>query len=153
MAEKLNDLMREQLAAAMRPFRSRAAAQPRAGWLRAVREAIGMTQAQAGARIRISRQSVQDFEEAEVKRRITLESLDRMAEALGCRLVYALVPRSGTLEDLRKRQAEKVARELLERTDHSMKLEAQGVTDAERERQRKRLASDLLRGSSRKLWK
>ena len=58
-----------------------------------------MTQAQLGGRAGISRQSVQDFERAEAERRITLESLDRLARALGCRMVYALVPRAARSMD------------------------------------------------------
>ena len=111
-----------------------------------------MTQAQLGARASISRQSVQDFERTEAERRITLDSLDRLARAMGCRMVYALVPEDGTLDDLRERRANALAEALLQPTDHSMKLEAQGVTAKERERQRKLLAETLLRGSARKLW-
>ena len=111
-----------------------------------------MTQAQLGRRAGISRQSVQDFERAEAERRITLESLDRLARALGCRMVYALVPEGGSLDGLRERRALTLAEAQLQPADHSMKLEAQGVTVPERERQRKLLADALLNGSPRKLW-
>jgi len=153
MAYEKDSLRRMQLADALRNYPAPdAAISPRGGWVRAIREALGMTQVQLAARVGISRQSVQDFEKTEAERRITLDSLDRLARAMGCRVVYSLVPENGSLDDLRKRQAHAKAEALLKSTDHSMKLEAQGVDANERERQGKLLAEALLRGSSRKLW-
>ncbi len=111
-----------------------------------------MTQAQLARRLNISRQSVQDFESAEAERRITLESLARVARAMGCRLVYAVTPEEGSLDKMRTRRAEVVADRLLKPTGHSMKLEAQGVPDRESKRQRKLLVESLLQDSPRKLW-
>ncbi|HEX9721530.1 MAG TPA: mobile mystery protein A [Ramlibacter sp.] len=146
-------LNRMQLSDALAEFpKTEAAAAPRGGWLRAIRQALGMTQAQLGARVGIARQSVQDLEAAEANRRITLDSLDRLAQAMGCRVVYAVVPETGTLDDLRERRARTVATTLLKPTEHSMKLEAQGVSTSESERQRKLLVQTLLTGSPRKLW-
>ena len=112
-----------------------------------------MTQAQLAARLHISRQSVQDFESAEADQRITLESLDRAARAMGCRLVYAVVPEIGSLDDIRSRRAETIADRLIKPAGHSMKLEAQGVSERERKRQRKLLVESLLQDSPRKLWR
>lgn len=153
MIDSNKKLNRLQLSDALQAYPSpEAAMPPRGGWVRAIREALGMTQAQLGARAGISRQSVQDFERTEAERRITLESLDRLARSMGCRVVYALVPEGGTLDDLRARRADALAEAMLQPTDHSMKLEAQGVSAKERERQRKLLAESLLSGSARKLW-
>ncbi|MCR4303807.1 MAG: mobile mystery protein A [Gallionella sp.] len=153
MTYNKDSLKRMQLADALRNYPAPdATTSPRGGWARAIREALGMTQVQLGTRVGISRQSVQDLEKAEAKRRITLDSLDRLARAMGCRVVYALVPENGSLDDMRERQANVMAEELLKPADHSMKLEAQGVGANERARQRKSLAETLLRGSSRKLW-
>ena len=98
MIDSNKKLKRMQLSDALQAYPSpEAASPPRGGWVRAIREALGMTQAQLGARAGISRQSVQDFERAEADRRITLESLDKLARAMGCRLVYALVPENGSV--------------------------------------------------------
>jgi predicted DNA-binding mobile mystery protein A len=125
---------------------------PRGGWLRAIREALGMTQTYLARCAGVSRQSLQDFERAEAERRITLESLDRLAKTMGCRLVYALVPDEGSLDAALTQRAEEVADGLLKATDHSMQLEAQGVVATERKRQRKRLVASLLSGNPRALW-
>jgi len=150
---KKASLKRLQLADALRHVAgARGIRVPPGGWLRAVREALGITQAQLARRLGISRQSLQDFERAEAEGRITLESLERVARALDCRLVYAVVPENGSLDDIRMRRAEAVADRLLKPTSHSMKLEAQGVSERERKRQRKLLIESLLRESPRKLW-
>ena len=125
---------------------------PGGGWIRAVREALGMTQVQLAARLGLARQSIQDFEKAEAERRITLDSLERAAAAMGCRLVYSLVPQNGTLEEMRESRAAEIAEAMLKSATHSMELEAQGVSSKERERQKKLIVESLLRGSSRRLW-
>lgn len=154
MSDPKSRLKRLQLTDALRAYpHPDTVGVPRGGWLRALREALGMTQGQLGTRASVSRQSVQDFERAEADRRITLESLDRLARAMGCRLVYALVPENGSVDALRERQALALADALMQPAAHSMTLEAQGVTDAERERQRRLLADTLLAGSPRKLWR
>jgi predicted DNA-binding mobile mystery protein A len=105
MVEKTSDLKRLQLAEALSQFPpSESATPPRGGWVRALREALGMTQAELAARLDITRQSLQGLETAEAERRVTLDSLDRMARAMECRVVYAVVPESGTLADLRGRK-------------------------------------------------
>ena len=118
-----------------------------------MRDALGMTQGQLAARLGIARQSLQDLERSEANRRITLESLDRLAKAMGCQVVYALVPEKGSLDGVRTRRAKALADAMIKPTEHSMKLEAQGVPARESKRQRKVLVNTLLKGSSRKLWR
>jgi predicted DNA-binding mobile mystery protein A len=149
---KLN-IKRVQLADLLRVFPSQTnAIVPRGGWIRAIREALGMTQTHLATRAGISRQSIQDFELAEADRRITLESLDRVAKSLGCRLVYALVPEKGSLDTILMNRAEILANSLLKSADHSMGLEAQGVSASELKRRRKQLVESLLNGNPRELW-
>lgn len=124
---------------------------PRRGWVRGIRDALGLSQSQLAARAGISRATVQQMERAEARRRITLASLDRLAQAMGCQVAFAIVPKGGTLEDVRRRQAFARATELLEE-----KLKEAGGTPPrprELERRRERLAAKLLRGSKRKLWR
>lgn len=154
MPTRKTDLKRMQLDDALRAYPSaKSATPPRSGWTRGVREALGMTQGQLGARVGVSRQSIQDFEKAEVERRITLDSLDRLARAMGCRLVYSLVPETGSLDEIRKRRAEHVANAMLTPTTHSMKLEAQGVSKRDLARQKKALVATLLNKSVGSLWR
>src|SRR3974390_577604 len=65
---------------------------PPKGWLRAVRDALGMTTKQLGQRLGVSQPRIVELEQSEVNGTVTLNTLQRAAEALGCRLVYALGP-------------------------------------------------------------
>lgn len=99
---------------------------PAQGWLRTVREALNMPQRELARRLGIAQPSVQALERREVKGTITLESLERAADALGCDLVYALIPRQ-PLETILRQQAEKVARAQWGAVEHTMALEDQAV--------------------------
>lgn len=105
---------------------------PPQGWVRTVREALNMPQRELARRLNVSQPSVQALEQREVSGSITVESLERAAAALGCDLVYALIPRRPLEETLRE-QAEQVARAQWNAVAHTMDLEDQGVTDGEGE--------------------
>ncbi len=66
---------------------------PARGWLRAVREAIGLTQSKAAEKAAMKRQSYAQFEGAEKKGSISLASLRRAAAAMDCEVVYFILPR------------------------------------------------------------
>ena len=69
-------------------------ARPPRGWLRAIREALGMTTGQMAKRLGVSQPRVIALEKDEQRGAVTLETLRRAAEALDCTLVYALAPTS-----------------------------------------------------------
>ncbi len=125
---------------------------PRGGWLRAIREALGMSAAQLGGRLGITQQAIMNLERSEEAGKISLHSLRRVAEALDCRVVYAVVPNK-PLAQMQRERALALADTLIRPVAHSMKLEAQGVSETETQRQRNELADDLMRGSPRKLWR
>lgn len=124
---------------------------PPRGWVKAIRESLGMTTAQLAKRLGVSQPRVVMTEKAEVTGAITLESLKRVAQALDCRLVYALVPRQ-PLEKLVEERAHLVARKRLESVHHTMVLEAQGVEAGEESEQIKRIVRQLIEKSSSRLW-
>src|SRR5688572_16631363 len=66
---------------------------PNRGWIRAIREALGMTTAQLATRLGVRQPSVVAIEQSEERGSIELATLRRAAEALNCSLVYALVPK------------------------------------------------------------
>jgi predicted DNA-binding mobile mystery protein A len=126
-------------------------APPQRGWIRTIRESLGMTQSQLAARLKITQQALNDLEKSEAKGKITLDSLRRLASALGCRFVYAAVPEQ-PLGEIRRQRAHDVAKKQLGRVSRSMKLEAQGTSERETKRQIEELTEELLQGSARKLW-
>ena len=124
---------------------------PRKGWISSIRNAIGMTGQQLARRLGIDPSAVSRLETSEAKRTITLSHLDRAAEALGCRVVYALVPHT-PLDDTLHSRARAAARRLRKPVAHSMKLEDQSLDgDAARDRE-ELLADDLIMKLDPILW-
>ena len=105
---------------------------PIRGWIKAIREALGMSTAQLAKRLGVKQPSVVAIEQSEAKGTIELATLRRVAEALDCTLVYALIPNQ-PLEAIVRDRARAFARQRREPIEHSMLLEDQQVTakDAE----------------------
>jgi predicted DNA-binding mobile mystery protein A len=142
----------QQLEDRLQPFRDTlGSSQPAGGWIRAIREALGMTNRQLAKRAGRKPQTTLDLQTREAAQTIQLNSLRELAEAMDCELVYAIVPRKplGTILDERARS---VARHVLRRTGHTMELERQGLGVREQERAFEREVERLLSGTRRKLW-
>ncbi len=110
-----------------------------------------MTTRQASARIGVSQSRVLTMEKAEADGAITLTTLRKAAEGLGCELVYVLVPKQPLAETLRQRAAHK-ADQQLGRVNHTMRLENQAVSNPEYRRERELLIDEYLRGNLHRLW-
>jgi predicted DNA-binding mobile mystery protein A len=82
-----------------------------------------------------------------------LHTLEDVATALNCKLVYALVPLEGGLLALVEKQAQKIAKQRLNQISHSMMLEKQSVETSLQQEQLKELINELLSGSLKYLWK
>ncbi|MEN8169741.1 MAG: mobile mystery protein A [Pseudomonadota bacterium] len=126
-------------------------ARPPYGWIKAIREALGMTTKQLGKRLGVSQPRAVAIEKAEKSGSITLASLERAAHALDCRVVYALVPRN-SLDNIVRERATLLARNRLDSTSHSMRLEAQDVDELDENEQLKQLIDKIIMQSSSKLW-
>jgi predicted DNA-binding mobile mystery protein A len=127
------------------------AIRPTRGWIRAIRTALGMTTGQLARRMGVAQPRIIEIERGEADGNITLKTLQRAAEALGCRLVYVLVPEH-PLEDTLRERASLIADQQLASVEQTMRLEAQEVHDAQqREQTRRRLADELLTRPAR-LW-
>lgn len=126
-------------------------ARPSRGWIKAIREALGMTAEQFGQRLGVSQPRALAIEKAETKGAITLDTLERSAQALGCRLVYTLVPHE-SLEAMVENQSLAAARKQLERTRHTMALEAQSLEHEDDQEMVLRLARSLSEKSGSKIW-
>lgn len=129
----------------------RALTVPPKGWIAEVRGLLGIRAAQLAARLAMTQPSVTAFERAETNGTITLHSLEKVAAALGCRVVYAFVPEE-SFERLVERQAQLVAERIIQEVDHTMALEDQRAGSIEREEQIRELAAELIRTLPRELW-
>lgn len=103
-------------------------AAPSTGWLKAVRVSLGMSLQQLADKLFITRQSAHEIEMREKEGSITLKSLRETANALDMQLVYGLVPKDGSIENLIDRKAKALATRIVSRTSNSMKLEGQENT-------------------------
>ena len=124
---------------------------PPRGWIRAVREALGMTTRQLAQRMGKVQSVVVDMEKSEARDSVSLGILRQAAEALDCTLVYALVP-NRPIDDMLRARAAEIASHRLARASHSMALENQALGRAAQEAERERLIDELLRGSPARLW-
>jgi predicted DNA-binding mobile mystery protein A len=98
---------------------------PPTGWIKAIRQAIGMSAQQLGKRLSITRQGVQDMERREQDGSITIKALQETANTLDMKLVYGFVPVDGSLDALIDRKAKALASQIVMRTSGSMRLEDQ----------------------------
>lgn len=144
-------LARKNLERRLAPLREMDLARPPNGWLRALRDALGMTSYQLARRLGVNQSSVARLERGEVHDTASLATLRHAAQAMGCRLVYALVP-DRPLDDMLRERAEEVAGRVIERVDQSMRLENQGVAEDDLAGERRRLADQLISANPRRLW-
>lgn len=93
-----------------------------------------MSALQLGARLGMKPQSVADLEKSETYGTIQLNTLRKVGEALDCTLVYAFVPNT-SLEEAVQMRAKEIVRQELARIGHTMDLEAQGLSQTERDAQ------------------
>jgi predicted DNA-binding mobile mystery protein A len=98
---------------------------PSGGWIASVREALGLSQRQVGKIMHASGQAIQQFEQAEAEDRISIRALRRVAGSMGCDLVYTLVPRTGSFEELAEQPTRDRATHDAKSVLHTMALEDQ----------------------------
>lgn len=115
---------------------------PGRGWIRAIREALSMSAEQLGARLGVKQPSVVGLEQSEAKETIQLATLRRVAAALDCTLVYALVPNRPLTKTVAERAREIAKRQLLS-VEHSILLEDQAVSPEGLEQRIDELASAI----------
>jgi predicted DNA-binding mobile mystery protein A len=142
---------RRQLEKRLAPIRKVDFTRPSGGWIRAIRESLGMTTTQLAKRIGVGQSRVIDIQKAEISNSITLDSLRRSAQAMGCELVYALIPRK-PLDTMVEDQAALHAKQLIKITGHTMRLEDQGLDSLSEQEQLDRLTKEIAKSSSSKIW-
>lgn len=125
---------------------------PAEGWIRTIRKAINMNLGQLARRLRKKPPSISDFEKREQEGTITLKSLQEIADALDMKLVYAIVPKDGSLEDMVHRAADQKAGEIINRTNTTMALEDQQNSADRLIRARNEKIEELMNEMPKFLW-
>lgn len=154
MEKQFRNLQLQQMDAQLAAWKGMSATtppRPRVGWVRAIRESLGMSAAAFARRLGMTHAGVRKLESSEATDAISLATLRKLAGALDCELHYQLVPRTSLTEQLHD-QAEKVARERLQPVVYSMALEDQAVSEKMGKYQLEQEVKELLEGSRRDLW-
>lgn len=124
---------------------------PKEGWIRTVRKALGMSGAQLGRLMGISRAQVGQTERGEVSGSVTIKTMQKAAAALGCRFVYAVVP-EGSIETVIEERAHQKAMAIVEKANKHMALEAQTLSDSKIRFEIDRLQQGFLKDLPSDLW-
>lgn len=125
---------------------------PGRGWIHAIRKALNMTLAQLGNQLGMTRQGVRGIEQSEASGSISLNKLKEVAQAMDLQLVYALVPKDGSLDRLIDRKAHDVAERIVLRTHQNMVLEDQAIEYAQIKKAISELSEEIKREMRKSLW-
>ncbi|MHB1180007.1 MAG: mobile mystery protein A [Daejeonella sp.] len=125
---------------------------PPAGWIKAIRTAIGMSMQQLGNKLSVSKQGILDIEKREKEGSITIRSLKEIGRALDMELVYGFVPKDGSLDTLIDRKAKELATQIVLRTSNTMKLEDQGNSNNRIQKAIEERATSIKNEMPKILW-
>jgi predicted DNA-binding mobile mystery protein A len=126
---------------------------PPEGWLRTVRNALGMSGAELAKKMGVTRARVAQAEQAELTGGITLKSMQATAEAMGCRFVYAIIPPSEHIEDIITAQARKKAMAIVGTASTHMALENQKLPDDKIAWEVERLTREIAQEMPPDFWR
>lgn len=119
---------------------------PTQGWLKTIREFLGMTTTQLAKKINVTQPRVINLEKNE--RNTKISTMERIADALNCDFVYAFVPREN-IDDIIYNQAKKKALKILNKVNTNMSLENQLTNSDELVED---LIKDLLDDNISRIW-
>jgi predicted DNA-binding mobile mystery protein A len=122
------------------------------GWIRMVRDALGMSAQELANRIGVDQSRITRIEAAERDGQVKLSTLRKVAQGLEMEFFYGFVPK-GTLEEMVREQAKKIALERLQRLNHTMRLEMQELSDEEKNNALKDMIDKILIDEPKDLWK
>lgn len=146
-------LLIEQLDQKLAKFKdARMVLVPQKGWINTIRTTLNMTREQLGAKLKLTKGAIQKIEEREAAGQITINKLRDIGQALDMQFVYGFVPKDGTIDNLINAKAEKLAQEIVLRTNQNMKLEDQGIGNDKINASIKDLANEIKREMRKSLW-
>jgi predicted DNA-binding mobile mystery protein A len=125
---------------------------PPIGWIKAIRNGIGMSMEQLGKKLSITKQGVMDIEKREKEGAVTIKSMQELAKALDLKFVYGFVPNAGSLEQMIENRALEIATKIVERTSTTMKLEDQANSKERIENAIKERSSEIINKTPKILW-
>ncbi len=125
---------------------------PQEGWIALVRKTLNISLRQLGERLSVTPQGMKKIESNEADGGITLNALKNAGDALNMKLVYAFIPKDGSLEKMIERRAEELAQKIVMRTSATMKLEDQENSSQRISEAIADMAEELKRELPKSLW-
>jgi len=141
---------RKQLDETLQVFAAATVARPVRGWIRAIRDALGMNMRQLADRLGVGQSRIVKIEQDELSGALTIKTLEKVADKLDCVFVYGFAPRT-TLENTVRKQATCIAQERMHKISHHMYLESQELTNHHSKAAFKSIVEEVLESPS-KLW-
>lgn len=124
---------------------------PKKGWIRTIRDALGMSSKALASRIGCTQPNIMAMETRERSGSISLNALEEAARAMNCKLVYCFVPLK-PLDQIIEGQARLVAKKQIRSISHSMKLEQQELSPKQLQQEEDDLVEELLNGNHKNIW-
>ena len=125
---------------------------PSEGWLTTMRKALGMSVPQLARRAGVTKAAIYQAERKERERGITIRQMEKLADSLDGRFVYAIVPAHGDIRDRLRVQARAKAEAIVRRASSHMALEKQSLTKEQIVQEMERLANRLVDDMPSDFW-
>lgn len=144
-------LIREQLDEKLQKAKSLVTLSNETGWIKLIRNALGMSTKQLGQKVGIDQSRISRLENAEKKNELKLSSLKKIAESLNMKFVYAFIP-ADSLESMVREQAKKIALERMSKVNHTMRLEEQELSNEQKEKALEDLIQKIMIDEPKDFW-
>ncbi len=144
-------LMREQLDGKLEKLKSLSSLNMEKGWIKVIREALGMSAKQLGKKVGIDQSRISRLENAEIENDLKLSSLKKIAEGLNMKFVYGFVPET-SLEDMVREQAKKIAMKRMAKVNLTMRLEEQELSDDQKQKTLDDLIQKIMFEEPKDFW-
>ncbi len=125
---------------------------PSSGWVKAIRQSLGMSLRQLGLKMSITAQSVKEIEERELNETISIKVLKQFAHSLNMKFIYGFIPQKESLEDIIESRAKELAYSIVSRTSINMKLEDQENSSERIKKAINEKASEIKLEMPKYLW-
>ena len=148
-----NKLIREQLDNKLSTLKEFAAqGLTSIGWIKTIREALGMTSTDLASRVGVNQSRIIHMEKAESDGGIKISTMKKVADAINMDFIYGFVPRT-SLNEMVKQQAKMIALQKMERLDHTMRLEMQELSKEEKGNALQDMIDRILINEPKDFWK
>ena len=149
---KKNKLVRQQLEVTLNKLRLMInISVPNKGWIRAIRDALGMSGRQLAERVGVTKQRIAIIEKQELAGTATINTMRKIGESLDCLFVCGYVPHKSLEQTLRER-AMLVAGRRLARASQTMNLEDQALSKQENSEVKTEMIEELIDELPSNLW-